>query len=71
MSRRGSSVRTGGRALRIAVGGDVVVDVTLAEAERAWADAIQKFLQASGVTATGCIGSAEFVTAGRAGINAR
>ena len=34
--------RTGGRALRIAVGGDMVVDVTLAEAERAWSDAIQK-----------------------------
>jgi phosphoribosylformylglycinamidine synthase len=34
--------RTGGRALRIAVGGDMAVDVTLAEAERAWSDAIQK-----------------------------
>ena len=35
--------RTGGRALRIAVGGDVVVDVTVAEAERAWSDAIQRY----------------------------
>jgi phosphoribosylformylglycinamidine synthase subunit PurL len=35
--------RTGGRVLRVAVGGEIVVDVTLAEAERAWADAIQKF----------------------------
>jgi phosphoribosylformylglycinamidine synthase len=35
--------RTGGRAVRIAVGGEVVVDVTVADAERAWADAIQKF----------------------------
>jgi phosphoribosylformylglycinamidine synthase II len=35
--------RTGVRVLRVAVGGEIVVDVTLAEAERAWADAIQKF----------------------------
>jgi phosphoribosylformylglycinamidine synthase II len=35
--------RTGGRALRVAVGGAIVVDLTLAEAERAWADAIQTF----------------------------
>jgi phosphoribosylformylglycinamidine synthase subunit PurL len=35
--------RTGGRSLRIAVGGDVVVDVTLADAERAWSDALQKY----------------------------
>jgi phosphoribosylformylglycinamidine synthase subunit PurL len=35
--------RTGGRSLRIAVGGDVVVDVTVADAERAWSDALQKY----------------------------
>ena len=35
--------RTGGRALRIAVGGEVVVAVALADAERAWSDAIQKY----------------------------
>jgi phosphoribosylformylglycinamidine synthase II len=35
--------RTGGRSLRIAVGGDVAVDVTVADAERAWADAVQRY----------------------------
>ncbi len=35
--------RTGGRSLRIAVGGSVVVDVTVADAERAWSDALQKY----------------------------
>jgi phosphoribosylformylglycinamidine synthase subunit PurL len=35
--------RTGGRSVRIAVGGDVVVDVALADAERAWADAVQRY----------------------------
>jgi phosphoribosylformylglycinamidine synthase len=35
--------RTGGRELRIAVGGEVVVAVTLADAERAWSDAIQEY----------------------------
>ncbi len=35
--------RTGGRAVRIAVGGEVVVEVMLADAERAWADAIQRY----------------------------
>ena len=35
--------RTGGRSLRIAVGGEVAVDVTLADAERAWADAVQRY----------------------------
>jgi phosphoribosylformylglycinamidine synthase len=35
--------RTGGRSLRIAVGGDMMVDVTLADAERAWSDAIQRY----------------------------
>jgi phosphoribosylformylglycinamidine synthase subunit PurL len=35
--------RTGGRSLCIAVGGSVVVDVTLADAERAWSDALQKY----------------------------
>ena len=40
--------RTGGRVLRVAVGGEIVVDVTLAEAERAWADAIQKFFAKRG-----------------------
>jgi len=35
--------RTGGRELRIAVGGEVVVAVTLADAERAWSDAIQGY----------------------------
>ena len=35
--------RTGGRSLRIAVGGDVAVDVTLADAERAWSDAVQRY----------------------------
>jgi len=35
--------RTGGRSLCIAVGGSVVVDVTVADAERAWSDALQKY----------------------------
>jgi phosphoribosylformylglycinamidine synthase II len=35
--------RTGGRSLRIAVGGDVAVDITLADAERAWSDAVQRY----------------------------
>jgi phosphoribosylformylglycinamidine synthase len=35
--------RTGGRSLRIAVGGEVAVDVTLVDAERAWADAVQRY----------------------------
>jgi phosphoribosylformylglycinamidine synthase len=35
--------RTGGRSLCIAVGGSVVVDVTLVDAERAWSDALQKY----------------------------
>jgi len=35
--------RTGGRSLRIAVGGSVAVDVTVADAERAWSDALQKY----------------------------
>ncbi len=35
--------RTGGRSLRIAVGGRVVVDVMLTDAERAWSDALQKY----------------------------
>jgi phosphoribosylformylglycinamidine synthase len=35
--------RTGGRSLCIAVGGSVAVDVTLANAERAWSDALQKY----------------------------
>jgi phosphoribosylformylglycinamidine synthase len=35
--------RTGGRSLCIAVGGSVAVDVTLADAERAWSDALQKY----------------------------
>ena len=35
--------RTGGRSLRIAVGGDIAVDVTVADAERAWADAVQRY----------------------------
>ena len=35
--------RTGGRSLRIAVGGDVAVDVTVADAERAWSDAVQRY----------------------------
>ncbi len=35
--------RTGGRSLRIAVGGDVAVDVTLVDAERAWADAVERY----------------------------
>jgi phosphoribosylformylglycinamidine (FGAM) synthase-like enzyme len=35
--------RTGGRSLRIAVGGEMAVDVTLADAERAWSDAIQGY----------------------------
>ena len=32
--------RTGGSRLRIAVGGDVAVDVAVDDAERAWADAV-------------------------------
>jgi phosphoribosylformylglycinamidine synthase len=35
--------RTGGRSLCIAVGGSVAVDVTVADAERAWSDALQKY----------------------------
>jgi phosphoribosylformylglycinamidine synthase len=35
--------RTGGRSLCIAVGGDVAVNVTLADAERAWSDALQRY----------------------------
>jgi phosphoribosylformylglycinamidine synthase subunit PurL len=35
--------RTGGRSLRIAVGGEMAVDVTLADAERAWSDAIARY----------------------------
>jgi phosphoribosylformylglycinamidine synthase len=35
--------RTAGRSLCIAVGGSVGVDVTLANAERAWSDALQKY----------------------------
>jgi phosphoribosylformylglycinamidine synthase subunit PurL len=35
--------RTGGRSLRIAVGGEMAVNVTLAEAERAWSDALQRY----------------------------
>jgi phosphoribosylformylglycinamidine synthase subunit PurL len=35
--------RTGGRALCIAVGGDVAVNVTLADAERTWSDALQRY----------------------------
>jgi phosphoribosylformylglycinamidine synthase subunit PurL len=35
--------RTGGRSLRIAVGGDVAVDVTVADAARAWSDAVQRY----------------------------
>jgi phosphoribosylformylglycinamidine synthase len=36
--------RTGGHSLCIAVGGEVVVNVTLADAERAWSDALQRYL---------------------------
>jgi phosphoribosylformylglycinamidine synthase len=35
--------RTGGRSLRIVVGDSVAVDVALADAERAWSDALQKY----------------------------
>ena len=35
--------RTGGRLLRITVGGDLVVDVTLVDAERAWSDSISRY----------------------------
>jgi phosphoribosylformylglycinamidine synthase len=35
--------RTGGRSLRIAVGGELAVDVTLVDAERAWSDAVQRY----------------------------
>jgi phosphoribosylformylglycinamidine synthase II len=35
--------RTGGRSLRIAVSGEMAVDVLLADAERAWSDAIQRY----------------------------
>ena len=35
--------RTGGRSLRIAVGGEVAVDVAVVDAERAWADAVQRY----------------------------
>jgi phosphoribosylformylglycinamidine synthase len=35
--------RTGGRSLRIAVGGDLAVDVALVDAERAWSDAVQRY----------------------------
>ena len=35
--------RTGGRSLRIAVSGEMAIDVTLADAERAWSDAIQRY----------------------------
>ena len=40
--------RTGGRSLRIAVGGEMAVDVTLADAERAWSDAIQRYFCEAG-----------------------
>jgi phosphoribosylformylglycinamidine synthase len=35
--------KTGGRSLKIAVGGDVVVDVAVVDAERAWSDAIERY----------------------------
>jgi phosphoribosylformylglycinamidine (FGAM) synthase-like enzyme len=35
--------RTGGRSLRIAVAGEMAVDLLLADAERAWSDAIQRY----------------------------
>jgi phosphoribosylformylglycinamidine synthase len=35
--------RTGGRSLRVAVGGDLVVDVTLTDAERAWSSALPRY----------------------------
>ncbi len=35
--------RTGGRSLRIAVAGEMAVDLPLSDAERAWSDAIQRY----------------------------
>ena len=35
--------RTGGNLLRIAVGGHMVIDVTVDEAERAWASALDRY----------------------------
>ena len=35
--------KTGGRSLKIAVGGDTLVDVAVADAERAWSDAIERY----------------------------
>jgi phosphoribosylformylglycinamidine synthase len=35
--------RTGGKSLRMSVGGELAVDVAVAEAERAWSDAIQRY----------------------------
>ncbi len=35
--------RTGGNVLRIAVAGQIAVDVTVEEAERAWASALDRY----------------------------
>jgi phosphoribosylformylglycinamidine synthase subunit PurL len=35
--------RTGGRSVRIAVAGEIAVDLPLVDAERAWSDAIQRY----------------------------
>ena len=35
--------RTGGNRLRIAVGGHMAVDLTVDEAERAWASALERY----------------------------